>query len=33
MFVDLGGVEKRLSSEDNIFDSLALLLETIVVHC
>ena len=33
MFVDLGGVEKRLISEDHVFNSLALLLEKIVVHC
>ena len=30
MIVDLGGVEKRLSSEDHLFDSLPLLLETII---
>ena len=33
MFVDLGGVEKRLCSEYHLFDSLTLLIETITVHC
>ena len=33
MCVDLVDVEERHSGEDNLFDSLALLLETIIVHC
>ena len=31
MFVDLGGVEERLSHEDHLLGSLALLLEATMI--